>query len=347
VLHPNTVFVLGAAVSREVGFPLGGLLRDRVAEVLRARNRDDVVTYALLEGHGQAIWGAIDQLVAALPIHPSIDNLIEFHRENTHLIHAAKVGIAAAILREERSSRLFQQLSDGRAMPLEHENTYGRLLSLIIRGCSRENLAEAFERVTFVNFNYDRSLEFYLWRALNEHMGISGPEASELVAVIKVHHPYGSIGPLFGQTSHGYGQRLDPLTLISIADSIRTFSEGIDSQSGLVIKEAIAEAERLVFLGCAHHPQNMRLLAPKRPMRAEAVYGTVYGPAPVDEHVNPSMAEFLIPTIQAFKSNIQQWQMDATAGSRHFSENQLRIEASTSLQLISRYGNEWTDLRAA
>lgn len=339
----NTVFVLGAAVSGEFGFPLGAGLKTKIGELLDERSRTETVVNALASAGSKNIWEAVRLLCAGLPVAASIDNLLEFHGQDPDVVAAGKIGIATAILREEFSRPMGQHV-DGELRILAQDNTLGDLLRLIIQGSKRENLVEAFSRVAFINFNYDRCLERFLFVALTIHLGLSADKAESIISAIPIWHPFGSLGPLFGDRAIPYGQRIDGYPLIEIAQSIRTFSEGMDSESGHEIKDLVASAERLIFLGCAHHPQNMALLAPTKPMRTARFYGTVYTPPPVDLLVQPSMSVFAAPAIAAFERSLKLWRKKAGQGSVVLTDANFRIEAATSRQLTARYGSEWTDL---
>jgi hypothetical protein len=347
MLRPNTLFVLGAAVSEEVGLPLGWKLKQVVNGVLHDRNMPDTVRYALAD-FGQSIWDGVQLLRDGLPLAASIDNLIEFHSANPAVVHAGKIGIAAAILDEERRSDLWINYGGPtklRPMPLD--NVFGDLMKWIVQRASLDTMAEAFSRVSFINFNYDRCLPQFVFRAITEHYGMATSEAQQIAEQIIVRHPYGSLGPLWGPGSVKFGTDPSPEVICAIADRLRTFSEGVESENGQAIKEMVAGAERIIFLGCAHHPQNMALLNPATRICAKNAYGTVYAPPPADPkgNVSPPMAEFLQPAIDSFVQDLLLWKApEEEVETGPLLRHACRVEAATSRQLVARYGSEWTDL---
>jgi hypothetical protein len=70
----------------------------------------------------------------------------------------------------------------------------GEMFSLAVAGLRQQELPSAFENVTFVNFNYDRAIEQYLYRALQERTSARPEEAKATVESLNMIRPYGSIG---------------------------------------------------------------------------------------------------------------------------------------------------------
>lgn len=345
MLRPNTLIVIGAAVSGELGFPLGGGLRGLIADVLKEGSRSAEMAEALSTNGGPDIWDGVRRLCSALPVHPSIDNLIEFHRADDSVVTAAKLGIAAAIINEEFRRRAGLVVEPGQPVAVPANNSLHDLFQLIIQGASRRDMADAISRVSFINFNYDRSLEQFLFRAMTDHLGLSLSNAEELLASIDISHPYGSLGSIIGERRVQFGQRPEQASLYEISQSIRTFSEEVDSVSGQMLRNTVRGAERIIFLGCAHHPQNMALLDPFGAPRAQAVYATLYRIPPEDLYIQPSMPDFLIPSILNFRRTIEGWAQHCTTETFHLGPDRIRAEALTSRQMIARYGAEWSDSR--
>lgn len=105
MLKRGTLFILGAAVSSEIGFPLGNALKQRIIELIpsdRSAGSDFIRTVNLNFGDGG--WPACKALQTALGYAPSIDNLIEHRSDDETLRDVAKVAIAAVIAAGERAS---------------------------------------------------------------------------------------------------------------------------------------------------------------------------------------------------------------------------------------------------
>ena len=106
-------------------------------------------------------------------------------------------------------------------------------------------------------------------------MAIDGGRAAELIAKLKIYHPYGVIAPLlwqakgggleFGGNPYGHDDYRDYIS------NIKTFNEEVDEGSTdlQVMREIVAASKRFVFLGFHFHKQNLELIKP-RSMPADA-----------------------------------------------------------------------------
>lgn len=336
MFKPGTVIVLGAAVSNEVGLPLGAGLKTKIAGILPSEGSgDDYVRGALFNDGGlDANVPAVRGILSALPRAASIDNLIEHRGLDPAFKHCAKVGIVASILQGERQSRLFSKSGNLAA----EDTTYADLFRIIVGNASVAALPDALSRVSFINFNYDRCLEHYLFDWLKGYSGLAASEASRLVGNLTVVRPYGTVGPLPQSESEGvhFGQDLGRVDLNALAANILTFSEERKSGVDTAVRSIMREARQLIFLGCAYHPQNMKLLTPDY-IPFEETYGTCYAPPPADDHSRPSLEGFAGPMIEAFQGTIYRWPApDGYQGGRR-----VRFEALTSRQLVAKYAAEW------
>lgn len=115
-----------------------------------------------------------------------------------------------------------------------------------------------------ITFNYDRSLEHYLFTALKSRFKKSDGECAEKLAD-KVIHVHGQLGCLPWQTKEK-GQMV-PFGDKS-SDKIKCAAEGIQvmhvaedtSPEFERARKAIADAKRVLFLGFGFHDTNMRRL---------------------------------------------------------------------------------------
>jgi len=120
------------------------------------------------------------------------------------------------------------------------------------RGVPKENVSEIFDRVSFINFNYDRCVEHFLFHALQKLYTLPEKDAKAIVDNLNIIHPYGIVGDGdFGNTSADY---------VALADGIKTYTEQVGNADVMLSLGAeVARAEAMVFLGFAYHSQNMEL----------------------------------------------------------------------------------------
>lgn len=283
MIRTKTVFVLGAGASAEVGMPLGVDLTDQIAAALNFRpgheHESKDLARAGLEAASMrpdaplrrdALYGRALQVSGGLATSPSIDVYIDNHAADPACALIGKIGIAACLIEAERSSTLRCQSNDQVDIGALKGTWFARLFNILAGGVKAETIQEMFANVAFVNFNYDRCLEQYLRYAIASRFHIGVEEAGRIVDQhCPIVHPYGSLGPLTGDSdSVCFGTRLSPHTLGG-ADAVRTMASKLltftESRAARAeeAKELIAQAERAIFLGFAFHVQNVELLAAK------------------------------------------------------------------------------------
>lgn len=296
MLTRKTVIVVGAGASHELGLPLGADLRQNIASLLDVTFRhgsnqqaSDLAVVQCLrdiaqEGSQRGIkdllfkcWLIRDALPAAI----SIDNLLDAHRNDPDIALIGKLGIAQAILNAERDSKLYEALvTDRKSSLYSLANTWLLpMFQLLTEGVVKEDAATIFDNVTFIVFNYDRCLEEFLTIALGAYYGFTNQESLDIAQTAKIIHPYGRVGDS-GESSSlptvGFGA--EQCNLRKVAAGIRTFSEGLRfDRDRKLIKNAIANADQIVFLGFAFHPLNMEILEVDQPSNISKVFGTTFG----------------------------------------------------------------------
>jgi hypothetical protein len=167
-------------------------------------------------------------------------------------------------------------------------NTWlGGFAQLLVQDLMRSQAERVFDNVAIISFNYDRSIRQFLPFALSSQFGMSEAEAKEAAKQLKIFHPYGSLGPLPWEdgAGTGYGDA-DYARLIDVSQRIRTFTEQVEESESLAsMRQALSEAEHVVFLGFGYHRQNMTLLSQGVKGSARRVFGTAKGLSEADRDV--------------------------------------------------------------
>jgi hypothetical protein len=297
MIRSRTLFVVGAGASKEVRLPTGDELKKTIAQKLdtapaRLAMSDDVIRAALLFHVGRRASGddfreylvAAKRMSAAMPLSISIDNYMEAHRGDERVQTCGKLAIVRSILQAERSSTL---AADALSSPIDFaplESTwFVRFIRMLAEACEVPKVDSLFDNVTMVNFNYDRCVEHFLEQALQAYFGLGEERAKACVARMTCHHPYGTVAPWREGSEHlgfGEGARIDSQEhLLRLSARIRTYSEeATEGGDFAAIKQAVRDADVIVFLGFAYHPLNMELLRPADgASKLRRAYGTVYG----------------------------------------------------------------------
>jgi hypothetical protein len=181
--------------------------------------------------------------------------------------------IVKEILRAERQSRLFDK-ADPDVTPLRPYNdvwaTY--FLRLAVASTKKDDICESFSNVTIINFNYDRTVEHFLYSELQRNLGIDKDNTKRTISGLRIIRPYGSVGALPWQSESGvlFGEAVDDVDsgdrISELSKSIRTFTEqNLSSDVGSEIQNVIQNARVIVVLGFGFHQQNMQLLSASSP----------------------------------------------------------------------------------
>lgn len=298
-------FVLGAGSSYEASMPTGSELKGKIASSLAFRVDDfrrmdggdgqiRKALYELAQRPGSAhsvdeYYTAARRVYAGMPQAPSIDNFIDSHRANPTIAAVGKLAIASAILKAERASTLYFS-PDNIYNTINFGNVantwFNAFFQLLCLNAQEEDLPSRLSRVRVITFNYDRTLEHFLYHSIQNYYGSEPYKAAEIVSHLSVLHPYGQVGSLPWQnkgTSVPFGSDIDSSALIRVAETLRTFTEGTSETDSQIeqIRTAVFEAETLVFLGFAFHELNLRLLfgSPRNvPVRhMKQIFGTAMG----------------------------------------------------------------------
>lgn len=296
-----TVFIVGAGASCELGLPSGEDLKQAIARLLDITYPDGFTQatgdYQIAElyrriaseqqTNSNTLLSKGWRIRDALPLALSIDNVLDAHADDKLLEQVGKLAIVKAILAAERSSKLFISERRPKIYAGDLQDTWlVGFFRLLTESCRKEAISTLFSNVTIITFNYDRCIEQFLPYALAEYYDLEFAEAQELAGQLTILHAYGKVGDLPRpglQETVPFGA--DRANILDLTNHIRTFSESTDSQLTSSIREKLAEAETIVFLGFAYHPMNMQLLQTTGFDEEKRVFGTSYGLSEADGHV--------------------------------------------------------------
>jgi hypothetical protein len=293
MLNQKTVFVLGAGASVEVGLPTGPELTQRLAGMLDYRwelnqrvHGDDLIAEALQHrssATSEGRWDITNEVRAARRIAGamtealSIDNYMEAHSHDSNVMLVGKLAIARAISQAERKSALWLDLRTGEDFNLSktRDTWFHSFWQLLHQGVTVNDVDKIFENLTVISFNYDRCLQQRLFFGLQNYYGLDDRRVLEVLGRLNIQYPYGSLGTYEGPVS--FGSNYDAGQLLRVSNGIKTFSERVEDEKCLgAIRTGISEADRLVFLGFAFHPQNITLMTGSEPGQPKSFYATAF-----------------------------------------------------------------------
>lgn len=239
MITEKTVFVLGAGASVPFGFPTGAKLREDICHLARRG-------YAFNEflqrcGHSEhAIEHFRDEFQRSAVA--SIDTFIGFRPNFQEL---AELSIAANLLPLENPKALLE--AGGRS---GNSDWYQLLWSELLVGVS-EPTDFLKNSASFVSFNYDRSLEHFLHGAISATFGLTSDDAHDVLAQVRIHHVYGTLGPYSRTAFLPYGGH-DEAALVAAMKAARDFIKTVPtvrSPIDQISADWLAEAQRVFVLG--------------------------------------------------------------------------------------------------
>lgn len=238
-----TVFILGAGASCPYGFPSAKQLYNDICDGLSSENN----------GFFQRVWESIghnkDNIISKFRFAlyqsdvKSVDTFIESRHE---FVKIGKAAIATALLGYEKPEKLTG-------------DWYYYLWNDILEHSVTAN------KVFFVTFNYDRSLEQYLFKVLQNISGKTDANVALELQKVPIVHIYGKLGDLPWQNSERYipyngGQETDNIKLAAKNINIISEHESNSNKQLLDAHELIKNASNICFLGFGFNKANIRRL---------------------------------------------------------------------------------------
>lgn len=289
----RTVFIVGAGASSEFGLPVGaGLadaIRQQLTDELAAPPERQQIMRSAMRCNLAGDYGAATQDIAGGMLYArSIDRFLETRADRPLVTTIGKRAIAWTIAQGERGSTLskadiLQWQPTQQALVNAQQTWLAQLFRYVVEGLRPDQADIAFGQVSFVTFNYDRVIEWYLRLGLQHGFNLEPHKAIKIAQTIPVAHIYGSLGLLEGGQAIRFNPGLDTDEglLDEMSPSIRTFTEQHDSKTLEVARSLINDAELVVFLGFAFDQLNVEALFPEPLRDDQLTAGTILGIDPI------------------------------------------------------------------
>jgi hypothetical protein len=195
-----------------------------------------------------------------------VDAFLEHRRE---YLHVGKAAMASLLVQREKTARLFE---------FDEQNWLRYFFAKM--GGSFEEFGR--NQVAFITYNYDRSLEHFLIKALQARYNRSEAECVGVLDNIPIIHPHGRLGYLPWQDSkkgRDYVNELDVRAMELCVDNIKVVHEDIKDGRDKDFDRAhqiLHKADRIYALGFGFGKQNMGRLGVHR-LKANAINGSGFG----------------------------------------------------------------------
>ena len=268
MIKTKTLFILGAGASNSFRYPTSQELRN---EIIEGKYIHEVAKAFSIHVAGISDRGMYDneirKFVEAYKKSGvySIDAFIEKRQE---YMAFGKMIITASLLRRENIISLTKT----------EENWYMYLFNRI-----KDTIVEQPESViSFITFNYDRSLEQFLFNAIKEYNNLQPPDCIKVLKKIPIAHLYGQINYLPWQQQENTFTYLNDsksyvARLIDSLKNIKLIGEEREIEESEVFQEAyklIEKAKKIYFLGFGYDETNLDRLRIEN-MRGKNIVGSV------------------------------------------------------------------------
>ncbi len=287
MIEKRTVFILGAGASCPYGFSTARGLRTDIVDHLRGRY-DALWGDGLNAPHctlnGYPDGSALEKFIAVFDKSntESIDLFLSRHPQFATI---GKLAILISILCQENKSCFGESAKEPK------QDWYFYLYNRLTRELTTKDGYAAFgaNEIAFVTFNYDRSLEHFLFESLlHSFEGADHDKVGAQLRRIPIVHVYGQVAPLPGLDKEGaeavcYDRGSDPpgyltVSLMGMIDDLYVVHEERANPCLKDARELISLAERIFFLGFGYAKENLEALGFPGVLRPEhLIYGTARG----------------------------------------------------------------------
>lgn len=216
--------------------------------------------------NGQADLAGALQEMHHIEAGDTIDFIKNFSRSNVASIDAflsrherffeiGKLCIAAILCAKEDPAKVMNNDAE--------DHWYQHMWQILIDGADTHNDLRR-NKISFVTFNYDRSLEYFLHQSTKHTFGVSDQEAFTVVKNLKILHVYGLLGEFSYSPSQGARQYINDNTAAQTtiaAQGIKIIPEArANDVTFQTVRNWFGESEVIGFLGFGFDKLNIKRL---------------------------------------------------------------------------------------
>jgi len=278
MIRSGTVLILGAGASAPFGFPCGRALLLEIAHGIEVvRSKVGGLGHRLVEcGYDRDLVKRFGRELL-LSMQPSVDAFLE---KRSEYVEIGKAAIACALIPYERERELYRYPGKG---PHWYEYSFSQM------GTTLDYFKNS--QLSVITFNYDRSLEHFLFLALKYSHGLSDEECEKELKAVRIVHMYGTLGGSLHleEGSRPYNDEVTPDVAKQCTSAIRILHEDtIDDPELDEARELLMHARVICFLGFGYHYVNIRRLRLELLPGDSELFGTAYGKtAQEQERIRP------------------------------------------------------------
>jgi hypothetical protein len=266
MINQKIVFILGAGASYPYYFPTGSELRKEIISNFADKFKNEPEFIAARE---QININTINSFITDFR-ESSINSIDLFLSRNRKYERIGKMAIAITILEHEKRSSFNELSRDGDW----YNYLFQKITQNILNSADWKDVNKNI--LTFITFNYDRSLEYYLQNSMYHSFEElrSEPQKYDYIK-FPVYHVYGSLGDL-SEVEYGSTRIISEYAIEKYTEKLRTIyqdREAID----INILNSITSADHIVFLGFSYLVENLQALHTTKWNGSGLMSGTILG----------------------------------------------------------------------
>lgn len=277
MINTQTLFILGAGASWPYGFPTGQGLREYIIYKFPEYYRQILTPYYNRSRSSMdEAMVEVDHFIKAFKGAPrtTIDDFLSI---NPAYQNIGKKAIATSILYYEKESKFGEDINNH-----QQEDWFSLLFNKMIEGFTSSNSLDDFakNKISFITFNYDRSLEHFFYTALLSYFD---SRKDDIILDTKKYIPF-TISHVYGQIDKSewdkeaktsfYRPSIDYQWINVLKDNIKVIGER-EEKDDVEISKLLSNAEIIFFLGFGYATENIEALNFLKNIRDETqIYGT-------------------------------------------------------------------------
>lgn len=284
MIHEPTVFILGAGASCPYGYPSGRELRREICThfyedydrfILKRSKIASFVPPKLELNEARNFADKFNK--------SSTKSIDLFLARNPEFEILGKKAIIFRIFAAERNSAFREQMRTGGRKQDWYSYIFDRLTDDHVEKNDYRRFCE--NKVSFITFNYDRSLEHFLYESLvNSFNNIPLEKIKEQLVKLRIIHIFGQIAGLEWQDLDSkieYRWDINRINVQGLVNNLRIIYEENNNPELKEAHELLRKAQHIFFLGFGYAKENLELLnIPKALKQGQNIYGTALGLTP-------------------------------------------------------------------
>jgi hypothetical protein len=285
-LRAKTVIVLGAGASCDVGYPTNAELVDNICLKFKPPNGHyETTVKGNLFGPTQ-----VESFVRDLE-HAQYESIDKFLSERPEYSALGRYAIASEIISWENEDALMQR---------GKKSWYLKLRGFLGNTPSDHPLK-------IITFNYDRSLEHYLFRAIKASTNKPDGEILAEISRLRILHVHGHVGALPWQNSSGrfYSGKVESREIFDSSKQVLLSHEKVDRRDETDPAHLIDEADRVYFFGFGFHEENLlKLGIPQSMTRTQKFFGASAKGMPDEDRAALKSRYFNLPLFETIDEGL-------------------------------------------